>query len=113
MRPHAQAQAWVAAAAAKLAMSSRTKKKTVAQVRAENKQREDDLDLGNQLADEVGEFLDLTRKRGPKGAREEVLNAFLDKANRACELLQHYDPGFDSYFYVMRIKASIYVTLWP
>jgi len=37
-------------------MSTRTTKKTVAQVRAENKQREDDLNLGNQLADEVEDF---------------------------------------------------------
>jgi len=51
------------------------------------------------------------RKGGPKGAREEMLNAFLDKANRACELLQHHDAGFGSYSYVMRTKARIYVAL--
>lgn len=91
-------------------MSSRTTKKTVAQLRAETKQREDDFNLGRQLAKEVYAFYDLDAV--PEGVqREDILNPFVDKASRACDLLQHHaqtDAGFDSYSFVMRTKAKLH-----
>lgn len=42
--------------------------------------------------------------------REDIWNPFLDKANRACELLQPHaqtDAGFDYYLFVMRTKTKI------
>lgn len=79
-------------------------------MRAEIKQREDDLKLGRQLVEEVDAYFDV--EEIPKGVRrEDLLKPFLDKANRACEISQHYDAEFDDYSYVLRTKVKILMAL--
>lgn len=95
-----------------LAMSSRPKRKTLAQLRAEKEQRAADCALGRQLAQEVVD-------RGLRIGKELALsapdryaewNASLSQAKRACDLLRH-GPDTEAYLHTTRCQGKIHKDL--
>jgi tetratricopeptide (TPR) repeat protein len=97
-------------------MSSQPKKKTVAQLRAERKQRKQDLDLGNQTALNV--ILGYRRLKSMCETRvdcHDELIALAVQADRACALFQAHQahPGTDvadttSYRAILFFKAELH-----
>jgi len=79
-------------------MSVQTKKKTLAQLRAEKEQRRQDFEAGCLIVDEVGEEYFQRFQRGGFSAESfhDLAKELLVKAKRACQLVE-YDP--DSSFY--------------
>lgn len=82
-----------------LVLSGQTKKKTVAQLRAEKKRLQDELAEGTQLAKDLGEATFLRFQSGTQSACPEqyaMLDAAMAQANRAYELLSpnHVDIRF-------------------
>lgn len=71
-----------------------TKKKTLAQSRAEKEQRLQDLKLGSELAAQVAAAADrIEAIRVVADPRYDELHALLPQANKASELLRHHsDP---------------------
>jgi len=95
---------------------AKTKKRTVAQVRAQKEQRLQEYERGKQLAEDVARVLD--RYDNEASSLEErvdttsTINALLAKAIRAGELLQ-YQPFADTFPRILsfNLKARIHVHL--
>jgi hypothetical protein len=90
---------------------AKTKKKTLAQLRADKEQRNNDLQLGVQLSVDVANALNCYEAEGSSiEERYDAMNALLVEANRACELLQ-YSP--DTYFraFSCNLKARVHKKL--
>jgi hypothetical protein len=90
---------------------SKTKKKTMAQFRAEKEQRAQDLELGVQLVEDVAKVLGHYEKETSSlKERLDAMTAFLDKANRAGELLQ-YHPNTYLRTLTCNLKARVHTHL--
>ena len=90
---------------------SSIRKKTLAQMRAENEQRERDGVEGARLAvDVIMAFAGIDKKGYNTDLDYETLNGLLAKANRSCELLQS-KPEAEVYRVVFHMKAHIYTGL--
>ncbi len=88
-----------------------TKKKNVAQFRAEKEQRERDFDLGCQLADVMADGLNrIAAHPTSNDVRYTQLNALLSQADAALELLQFHADTYE-YRLVLSIKAEIHKQL--
>jgi len=84
-------------------MSNQTKKKTVAQSRAEKKQRLENAYLGCVLADELKAAFDSSLQERSNEAHYDRLGPFLVQANRASELLKHHpNPALHARFLFLK-----------
>lgn len=94
-------------------MSSRTKKVTLAQLRADKEERERGLMEGIQLVENVSAAYNRMQSLMCSISTElryGRLNELLIQAKRACELLQNH-PQADAYIHILRIKAAIHIEL--
>jgi hypothetical protein len=71
-------------------MSNQTKKKTVAQLRAEKKERLENANLGRILLQELTAAFEVSQQDTENEAHYDRLGPFFFvEASRACDLLQH------------------------
>lgn len=98
--------------AATMSSHAPKKKKTVAQVRAEKEQHEQNVALGRELLRDVSAGINQIDKAKIPG--DEALE-LLGKANRACALLQNH-ATFGLYAWALQLRASVHncwdSTIW-
>lgn len=89
-------------------MTDQTKKKTLAQLRAEKKQRLEEANLGCLLAEELQvDFEASEQQKRANEARYDRLGPFLIRTNRASQLLQ-YHPNTVPYARILYLKGQIH-----